>query len=198
MPPDRHIGRYSNFRWLRTPIFLMGRVPFTRRAASRRGSDFHSPAPKATARFIPRQGRTALTFVTGDPRSAAQGWSAPPGHESFIVTGSDLPTEKERPGGSLAAGTSSWRERPGPVNRSPVTHTVETTTCQPVSAESSGMRSRRSGTHPTASVRLSPQGGGTSVPPGPWWPAAKCGAGPCWHGVQEGPRRAERLPRTCR
>jgi len=60
------------------------------------------------------------------------------------------------------------------------------------------MRSRRSGTHPTASVRLSPQGGGTSVPPGPWWPAAKCGAGPCWHGMQEGPRRAERLPRTCR
>lgn len=67
---------------------------------------------------------SALTFVTGDPRSAAQGWSALPGHESFIVTGSDLPTEKERPGGSLAAGTSSWRERPGPVNRGPVTHTV--------------------------------------------------------------------------
>ena len=125
MPPDPHIGRYSSF-------------PVTENTDLSDGSGAVHPAgsvigegpifthllrkrPPGSCRGMVE---SALTFVTGDPRSAAQGWSALPGHESFIVTGSDLPTEKERPGGSLAAGTSSWRERPGPVNRGPVTHTV--------------------------------------------------------------------------
>jgi len=102
----------------------MGRVPFTRRAASRRGSDLHSPAPKATARFIPRQGRIRVDFRDRWPTVSRAGLVRAAGtwivHRHWVWPADREGATRRIPGGRnliLARAPGARQPRPGHSHR---------------------------------------------------------------------------------